>query len=106
MSRSTLAFLVCAVQAIACTTVDDNALEHALEASVGQPFARSRWGGPTVLRRAVREDNASSRIYDITYANGCSHEIVVRKADDIITSWRFTSSAALCKGIMHRSLGS
>ena len=87
-------------------SIDENALQHTLDASVGMKFATSRWGGPTSLKRVLREDTNSRQVYETTLLNGCSWQMEVRKPDDTITSWRFTSDPSLCKNVMHRPLGS
>lgn len=101
-----IALIVSAVQIASCASVDEDALQHTLDASVGQRFANSRWGGPTVLKRVLRDDSELRQVYEITWNNGCSHQIMVRKADDSITGWRFASDPGLCKNIMHGPLGS
>jgi|LakMenEpi03Aug12_release.lakeMendotaPanAssembly.Ray.scaffolds.fasta_scaffold615486_2 hypothetical protein len=101
-----IVLLLASMHAASCAGVDENALQRVLDASVGEQFSKSRWGGPTVLKRVIRDDGELSRIYEFFWGNGCSHQIFVRKADGVITGWKLTSEPKFCEQVMHRSLGS
>ena len=103
---SKLLLLISSMYAASCAVVDENAIQKRLESSVGQRFSESRWNQPTAAKKVIREDGGSIRVYDFLWANGCAYQVVVRKADDVITGWRFTSEADLCKQVIRRPLGS
>ncbi len=98
--------LLASMNAVSCAAVDENAIQKRLESTVGQRFSQSRWNQPTAAKRVIREDGESIRVYEFLWENGCAYQVVVRKADDVITSWRFTSEADLCKQVIRRPLGS
>lgn len=99
-------FLIASMYTASCAAVDENAIQKRLESSVGQRFSVSRWSRPTVAKKVTLEDGGSIRVYEFLWANGCAYQVVVRKTDDVITSWRFTSEVDLCKQVIHRPLGS
>ncbi len=103
---SKLVLLVASMHAASCAAVDENAIQKRLESSVGQRFSESRWSQPTAARKVIREDGESVRVYEFLWINGCAYQVVVRKTDDVITGWRFTSEADLCKRVIRRPLGS
>lgn len=98
--------LIASMHATSCVAVDENAIEKRLESSIGQKFSESRWSKPTAAKRVVREEDDEIRVYEFSWANGCSYRIVVRKIDDVIASWRFTSDTELCRRIIRSPLGS
>lgn len=101
-----LVLLVASAHVTSCATVDENAIQKRLESSVGQRFSESRWRYLAAEHGVLREDRESIRVYEFSWANGCAYQIVVRKMDDLITGWKFTSSVELCKQVIHRPLGS
>ena len=101
-----LLLLVASAHVTSCAAVDENAIQERLESSVGQRFSESRWSQPTAAKRVVLEDGDTIRVYGFLWTNGCAYQVVVRKADDLITGWRFTSAVDLCKQVIHRPLGS
>lgn len=103
---SRLLLLVASMQVESCAAVDENAIQNRLESSVGQRFSESRWNQPTAAKKVIREDGESTRVYEFLWVNGCAYQVAVRKADDVITGWRFTSDADLCKQVIRRPLGS
>ena len=103
---SRLLLLMASMYAASCAAVDENAIQKRLELSVGQRFSESRWSQPTAAKREIREDGESIRVYEFHWANGCAYQVVVRKADGVISGWQFTSEAELCKHVIRRSLGS
>lgn len=101
-----LLLVVASTHITSCAAVDENAIQKRLDSSVGQRFSESRWRYLAAENGVLREDRESIRVYEFSWANGCSYQIVVRKADDLITSWRFTSDADLCKQVIRPPLGS
>ena len=101
-----LLLLIVSMYTTSCAAVDENAIQTRLESSVGQQFSESRWSQPTAAKRVIREDGESIRVYEFLWANGCAYQVIVRKADDRITGWRFSSDADLCKQVIRRPLGS
>ena len=101
-----LLLVVASTHVTSCAAVDENAIQKRLDSSVGQRFSESRWRYLAAENGVLRDDRESVRVYEFSWANGCAYQIVVRKMDDLIAGWKFTSSLELCKQVIHRPLGS
>jgi hypothetical protein len=95
-----------AVLLTSCVAARPGVVPARLQAAVGQQFAATDFGKPTVSKKVRLPDRDGHEQHQFTWKNGCSYVVLVSIATGVVTGWRYASEEALCTSLGHTPLGS
>ncbi len=94
LSFLTITYLAIAVSACVGDRREEKWYEKSLDSGIGKPFGKAVYGSKSLYKYLSDDGNYYELQNELP--NGCSYVWRIRKIDDVITSWRLTSDAALC----------